>query len=126
MNTNIKTTNISVTPEISSYIEKRIDKINKLVGNDPSAQCFIELGRTTEHHQKGEIFRAEIHIVAAGKNCYTASEKGDLFSAIDDAREEMLRELRAVKGKKISLIKRSGAKVKNIIKGFWPWGKDRI
>ncbi|MEA2714974.1 MAG: putative sigma-54 modulation protein [Candidatus Parcubacteria bacterium] len=123
MNINIKTTAIALSPAISDYVAKRLKKVDKILGKDPSLMCDVELGKTTEHHQKGNIFRAEVHIVGAGKNAYASAEKDDLYSAIDRVRDEILRELKAGKGKKISLIRRSGARVKNMIKGLWPWRK---
>jgi len=123
MNINIKTTSITLTPAISEYVSKRLEKASKLLAEDPSTQCDIELAKTTEHHNKGDIFRAEIHIVAAGKNIYASSEKDDLYTAIDCVRDDILRELKSGKGKRISLIRRSGARVKNVLKGLWPWKK---
>jgi len=124
MNTNIKTTNIVLSPAISEYVTKRLEKIEKIVREDPSARCDVELAKTTDHHQKGEIFRAEIHIVAKNLNIYVSSEKDDLFTAIDSVKDETLQELISKKGKKISLIRRSGTRVKNMLKGLWPWGKS--
>lgn len=121
MNTNIKTTNITLTPAISEYAGKRLSKIAKLLEADPTVQCDIELGRTTSHHNKGDIFKAEIHIVGAGKNLYANAEMDDLYTAIDAVQEEILTALRADKGKKVSLIRRGGARVKGMIKGLWPW-----
>jgi ribosomal subunit interface protein len=123
MKLNIKTTNVTLTPQISEYVTKRLEKIETIVRDDPSVLCDVELARTTEHHQKGDIFKAEIHLVGAGRNCYSSSEKVDLFTAVDDVRDEILRELKAGKGKRISLVRRSGARVKNMIRGMWPWRK---
>ena len=123
MNINIKATAFTLTPAISDYTNKRIVKIEKLLEHDPSVQCDIELGKISAHHNKGEIFKAEIHIVGAGKNLYATAEKEDLYSAIDAVRDEILHELRSSKGKRISLIRRSGARVKNMVKGLWPWRK---
>jgi ribosomal subunit interface protein len=123
MNTNIKMTNIVMTPAISEYVTKRLRKVDDLLSNDRSVQCDVELAKTTEHHNKGEIFRAEVHIVGAGKNIYASAEKNDLYVAIDGVRDEILRELKAGKGKRISLIRRSGARIKYMVKGLWPWGK---
>ncbi len=124
MNINIKTTNITLTPSISEYTNKRLTKISEILAHDPTVQCDVELARTTAHHNKGEIFKAEIHIVGVAKNAYASSEKGDLYSAIDGVRDEIMQELRAGKGKKVSLVRRSGVLVKNALKGLWPWGKD--
>lgn len=123
MNTNIKTTNVTLTSAISDYTKKRLEKVAVLLERDPSVQCDVELGKVSDHHQKGDIFRAEIHIVGSAKNVYASAEKSDLYSAIDFVRDEILRELRAGKGKKVSLVRRSGIRVKNMLKGLWPWGK---
>ena len=121
MNTNIKTTNVTLTPAISDYTAKRFAKISKLLSHDPSTQCDVELAKTSEHHQKGDIFRAEIHIVGTGKNVYASSEKEDLYAAIDAVRDEVLRELKTKKAKRTSFIRRGGARVKSMLKGLWPW-----
>jgi len=122
MNINIKTTAITLTPAISDYTNKRLEKIAVLLAYDPGAQCDIELAKTTSHHQKGDIFRAEIHIVAKGKNVYASAEKDDLYTAIDCVQDEILSELRTDKGKRISMLRKGGAKVKSIIRGMWPFG----
>lgn len=123
MNINIKTTAVTLSSSISEYVTKRLEKVSKLMADDPTTQCDIELARTTEHHNKGDIFKAEVHIVATGKNYYASSEKDDLYTAIDAVRDDIIREITAGKGKRISLIRRSGARVKNMVKGLWPWGK---
>lgn len=121
MNINIKTTNVTLTSAISDYVEKRLKKISKLLNHDASAQCDVELAKTSEHHQKGDIFKAEIHIVGIGKNIYASSDNIDLYSAIDSVRDEILRELKSNKEKRISFVRRGGAQVKAMIKGLWPW-----
>jgi ribosomal subunit interface protein len=123
MNTNIKMTNIVMNDAISDYVSKRMKKIDELLMEDRSAQCDIELGKTSAHHQKGDIFRAEVHIVGAGKNLYASAEKKDLYAAIDAVKDEVLRLLKVGKNKRLSLMRRSGARVKDMVKGLWPWGR---
>ena len=120
MNINIKTTNITLSEAISEYTSKRLQKIIKIIGDDTSMKCDVELGRTTDHHNKGEVFRAEIHLTGKGMNTYASAEKNDLYSAIDEVQEDVLRSVGTHKGKKISLIRRGGKQVKNILKGMWP------
>ncbi len=122
MNINIKTTNIDLTPAISDYVSKRLEKLEKVIDKkDTSIICDVEIGKTTDHHQKGDIFRAEIHLVGRGLNAYASSEKADLFSAIDAVKYEVYETISSDKGKKVSLVRRGGLKVKNMLKGLWPW-----
>ena len=51
MNTKIKATNITVTVDISNYVNKRLEAVVKLFKHDPTTQMDIELARTTEHHK---------------------------------------------------------------------------
>ncbi|MDE2038024.1 MAG: ribosome-associated translation inhibitor RaiA [Patescibacteria group bacterium] len=128
MNINIKATGISLTPAISEYADKRLAKAVKLLGSDPAFIADLELAKTSAHHQKGDIFRAEIHIVGKGKDLFAAAEDADLYAAIDGMRDEIVREIRASKGKSLSVVRRSGAMVKSMVKGLWPWGSrgDRM
>ncbi len=119
MNTNIKATNITLTPAIQEYVDKRLEKIKNILANDPSAQCDVELARVTNHHKKGDIFKAELHIVGREKNFYASIENEDLYSAIDLARDEIFREVTSGKERRASLIRRGGAKIKSIVKGLW-------
>jgi len=121
MNTRIKATNVTLSPAITDYVDKRLKSVTKLVSHDPSIICDVELARTSGHHQKGDIFRAEIHLVGRGVDAYAAAEREDLYSAIDDMRDEITREIQARRGKRLSLIRRSGARVKSMVKGLWPW-----
>jgi putative sigma-54 modulation protein len=126
MNINIKATEITLSAPISDYVNRRLRKISELLDKDPGTRCNIELAKTTGHHQKGPIFKAEIHIVGAGKDVYAVSEKEDLYAAIDAVRDDILRELKAEKEKRISFIRRGGAKIKAMVKGLWPWGRKPI
>ncbi|MCL5782064.1 MAG: ribosome-associated translation inhibitor RaiA [Patescibacteria group bacterium] len=119
MNINIKTTNITMTQAIADYTNKRLAKIDKLLYSDPAAQCDVELAKTTSHHNKGDIFKAEIHIVGANKNIYATVEREDLYASIDSVRDDVLRELKSGKEKSISFIRRGGARIKSMVKGLW-------
>ena len=119
MNINIKTSTITLTPSISEYVAKRFQVTEKFLANDTTTRFALELAKTTNHHKHGEIFKAEAHIVAKGENIYASAEEEDLYSAIDKVRDEIMRKIKSQKDKKQSLLRRGGAQVKNIIKGFW-------
>jgi len=121
MNKNIKTTNITLTQAISDYTDSRLSKAEKLLVNDESVKFDIELAKTTGHHNKGDIFRAEVHIVGSNKNIYASSEKEDLYAAIDEVSDEVVREITSNKKRHIALVRQGGAKMKAMMKGLWPW-----
>jgi len=120
MRLNTKATNITLTPDIQEYLEKRVEAIGKIIDlNNPTLLIETELARTTEHHQSGDIFMAEINLTYEGEHFRAVSETGDLYSAIDDMRDEIVKSLRSFKGKKRSLLRRGGASIKSFIKKFY-------
>jgi len=121
MRHNIKTTDFSMTPAIKDYVEKRVDHLDKFVNPDQKElpMCYIEIGKTTNHHKNGELFRAEFTIHIGGKSFRAESEEEDLYAALDKVAEEMTEELKSFKDKKVSFVRRGGAKIKSIIKSFY-------
>jgi putative sigma-54 modulation protein len=120
MNIQIKTTTISLTPAISEYVEKKLNGIEKFFQGDETLRFDLELAKTTNHHKNGDIFKAEVHIIAKDTNIYAVAEKEDLYVAIDAIKDEILREVKNSNNKRRSFVRRSGAQLKNIMKGIWP------
>jgi len=120
MNINIKTTQFELTDSIRDYFEKKMEEVEKLtLSETENIILSAELGKTTNHHKSGDIFRAEINLRLEGKMLRAVSEKEDLYSAIDDVREEMVRQIKQSKEKNRSLFRKGGTQIKNIIKGFF-------
>ncbi|TSC67483.1 MAG: hypothetical protein CEO19_207 [Parcubacteria group bacterium Gr01-1014_73] len=120
MKINIKSTNLSISPDISAYLNEKLKSVVKLIDqNDETAMFDIELGRTTRHHQTGNIFRAEINLRRKGGDSRAVSEAGDILSAIDLVKDQLLDELRGAKGKRLRFIRKSGRKVKEWLRRFY-------
>jgi len=119
MTIKIKATNIDLTDDIRNYVNKKIQKIEEIIGDDPTLLIEVEVGRTTAHHQNGDIFRAEINLNIRNKQYRSEAEKDTLYSAIDEAQEEILQIETKEKSKKISIIRRGGRTLKDLIKKFY-------
>lgn len=125
MNINIKTNNIEITAEVRDYLNKKIESFDKLIDkNDESASFNVILARTTKHHQKGDIFNAEINLHIKGKVLHASSEGVDIYAAIDFVKDEIIRELRSYKDKKIGMLKKGGNKIKNLFRGIYKKNDD--
>lgn len=118
MNINIKATNMELTGAITEYVNKRLAGIEKFVKEGEEMIAYIEVGKTTNHHKQGDIFRAEFNVDISGNKFYTFSEKEDLYIAIDDAKEEIARQIKTKKDRKQTLFKRGATSVKKMLKGF--------
>jgi len=117
MNTNIKATNMELTGAITDYVNKRLAGIEKFVKGGEEMIAYIEVGKTTNHHKRGDIFRAEFNIEISGAKFYTFSEKEDLYTAIDDAKEEIVRQIKTNKDRRQTLFKRGASSIKKMLKG---------
>ena len=122
MNLNIKTTNITLTPELRDYLEKKLTMLDKLVDfNAKNVYVKTEIGRTSQHHKTGDVFRAELSLVTSSVTFRAVAEEDDLYTAIDIAKDELSREIKSGKKKKNSIMLRGARRVKNILRfgGFW-------
>lgn len=134
MQINIKGTRIELTPAIYDYVHKKISSIDKYIDRDHSgAIAQVEVGKNTEHHKAGNIFRAEVHITGAGLDLYAVSEMEDLYAAIDTVKDEIVRNASQLKDKRETLTRKGARIMKNVMKGLsdntakgFSWGMERL
>lgn len=89
MKTKIKATNLELTEALKDYIEAKLDMLNKYLGDIQPLLCEFEVGLTTHHHQKGEIFRAEVNLSLPGEMLRVAKTEKDLYKAIDKVKDHL-------------------------------------
>ncbi len=120
MNITIQATNMELTPAIREYVEGRISGLEKFIkNNDPEGvHASVEVGKMTNHHKNGEIFKAEVHLRSGGMDLFAFSEKEDLYSAIDGMRMDAVRALTDTKDRKYTLFRRGARSVKKMMKGI--------
>ncbi len=117
----IKATNIELTDGLRSFIEEKIGELEKFLesilkredilnGRKPRAEAFVEIGKPSHHHQKGNVFYAECQIPLPGKGVRSEVQGEDLKGAIVEVRDELQRELKKYKGVQIQKIKRNQRK----------------
>jgi putative sigma-54 modulation protein len=123
MRLNIKATNIELTPAISAYVEKKLSAVEKYLESNVDAVAQIEVGKTTQHHKSGEVFKAEAHLIGGGIDIYAFNEQADLYAAIDMLKDELSQKLSHVKGKREALTRRGARMVKNMMRGLNPFGR---
>ena len=119
MKINIKATGIGLTPAIEDYIDKKVASLEKFFRNTGEVLVQVEVGKTTRHHKSGDIFKAEIHIKSPGEEFYATVNKDNLYAAIDEVKDEIVRELTSRHKKALRLFRKGGLRIKNFIKGFW-------
>ncbi|RJQ28578.1 ribosome-associated translation inhibitor RaiA [Candidatus Parcubacteria bacterium] len=86
MKINIKATRIDITPSLKIYIESKLGSLGKFVRKfdaEGVAEMWLEVGRTTRHHHKGPVFRAEADLRLPKKILRAEEESYDLRASID-------------------------------------------
>lgn len=114
---NIKATNMELTPAITDYVNKRLASLDKFAkGREMNG--YVEVGKTTHHHKQGEVFKAEFDIQMDGESFFTEASTSDLYAAIDEAKEEIIRKITHTKDRRKTLFKRGAMSVKKMVKGI--------
>lgn len=111
----IKATNIELTQDVRDYVEKRLATLEKYLSNEEL--IHVEVGQGTKH-KHGDVFRAEIRFVYQGKQLYAAAEKSDIFTAVDVAQEQILRETTSLKTRLHKKFRDGAKRVKDMVRGF--------
>mgnify|MGYP000125406298 CR=1 FL=1 len=95
----IKGTNMELTEAIKeaaaselATLDARLERWGEPVSAD------VEVGKTTNHHHKGEIFRAEVNLSIPGKLLRAEDENEDLYVALKNVVDTLGRELEKEKG----------------------------
>ena len=108
MKFSLKTTNLELTPDISSHLEETINSLDKFIKNvDSVVQAWVEIGRISKHHRSGKIYRAEVQIHLPGKSVRSEAVAKTIFQAINEVKDELQRELKQYKMKKSRTRKRA-------------------
>ncbi len=118
MKINLKATGIELTPEITAYAEKKVSALAKYLRESESVIAQVEVGKSTQHHKSGPVFRAEVHLSGPGVDVYAAAEEADLNAAIDVVKDEIAHKLTHEKGKREALYRRGARAVKEMMKGI--------
>ncbi len=125
----IKTTNLKLTRELRNYIKEKINSLEKFAKifqkenyyngffakGKPRVEVWTEIGKTTLHHQKGPVFRAEAQMRLPGKSLRAESERKDLKLAITEIKDELQRQLKQYKNKLTARTKRRARVLKKSI-----------
>ena len=108
----LKTKNVSLTDAMQAYIEEKIqEQVGKILAKQQAAETVLalEVGRDTRHHRKGDVWVAK-GTLRWGKEALRAESRGESFQEwVDFLEDELLREIKTMKGKQ-SAEERRGAR----------------
>lgn len=114
MNIIIKGSQIEITEAIQSYLERKLEGLQKFLNEESKIQA--DIGKTSNHHKHGDIFKAELNIYHKGQYTRVEAEKDDLYTAIDAVKDEAYDALSSKKDKKQSLFRKGAQKIKRMFR----------
>ncbi len=120
MQINFKATNYEIPLDIRDFATKKLSSISKFVGTEEKseAQIYIELGKVTEAHAHGRIWRAELNFDQGGRRFRSEATEESLEDAIDRSIEDLTHALRSDKTRRETLGRRGGRMLKSMLRGF--------
>ncbi|TAK04724.1 ribosome-associated translation inhibitor RaiA [Patescibacteria group bacterium] len=90
----MKAGGFELTPAIAQYAEEKIRHMEKFLSSvQEPKRASIEVEKTTNHHNKGQIFRAEVMLELPGKTLRAEATDEDLYAAIDAMKDALERQV---------------------------------
>lgn len=95
MNIDVKYTNVEHDPIFHRYLEKKIGGLERLIRklDGGVTEARIELARTTRHHRKGTVYRAETNLCLPRRLLRAEAENGDMRAAVDAMYDRLEQEI---------------------------------
>lgn len=122
MQISLKGTNIQILESTREYVDRKLVRTaekffkpaRQLAGGDggDSVALSIEVEKTTNHHKKGNIFRAEVNLKTGKVSLRAESTAETLTNAIDEVEYELSREIKKFKEKKRTEMLKGARRVK--------------
>lgn len=117
MQIHFKGTNYELPANISALAKRKVDGLTKYLGKDKeNARAYVDLGKETEAHQNGNIWRADINFDVDGNRFYAKAVEDSIEKAIDVAVRELGSELRTARKRQQSLVKKGGSIIKSLMR----------
>jgi putative sigma-54 modulation protein len=95
----INGTNIDLTATIKEYIENKLKGAAKLCEKFEPCDVRADVGKTSKHHHKGDVFKAEFNLTIPGTMIRAEAIMDDLYAAIDKASDDLKRQVKKYKEK---------------------------
>lgn len=91
--TAILATNLELTDAIRDYVQTKLGMLEKFCEKYSPCDVHVELGKTSEHHNKGKIWQAEYTMSLPGTTLRVEATEEDLYVAIDRAKDNLKQQL---------------------------------
>ncbi len=118
INFHIKTTNIDLTPDVSSQVHEKLSVIEKYLPVEDHDQVLaeVEIGLVSKKHKKGDVYKGEINVSSDGNFYRAVTKKSSIPEVIDDLKDQIGKVIKRKSNKRDSLFKKGGRLFKNMLR----------
>ncbi len=102
MKITLKATKIDLKPEIKDYVQKKMDMMEKYLGETKVINCDFEIEIESGSGLEGKNYRAEVNLTVPGKLLRVEKRAETLFKAIDKVKDHLESMIKKHKEKKIT------------------------
>ena len=96
---NIQSSQIELTSAIERYIQGRVSAVAKLTDKFDPCELTIHVKKTTGRQKKGQVFSMEMNMTIPGRSFRAEAKRDDLYAAVDEATDDLKRQVRKHKEK---------------------------
>lgn len=112
---NFKATNTELEEKLADLVTSKFSSLEKFIGDETDVKIDVEFEKVADH-QSGKVFRLETNLWLRGKLHRAEATEDSFEMAIDEVRDELEKELRRDNDKHMSLIKKGGRKIKEMLR----------
>jgi putative sigma-54 modulation protein len=90
LNIDIRGEDMELTEAIENAIQKKLGAIEKYMETVSEPKTLrVSVGKISDHHKKGDIFKAEADLLIPGHKIHAEITAGELYAAIDLLKDEL-------------------------------------
>lgn len=91
MKYNLKATKLKLSEANKEYLQKKMDMLDKYLGNIKAIDCHIEVGLAVNGQKSGEIYKTNVVLHLPNLVMNVEKVETDLLKSIDNVKEHLAR-----------------------------------
>lgn len=99
MQIDILTKNIELDEPLRVFVNEKIGSLEKYLQDMGEVSARVEIGKSTQHHNKGPFFYAETNLHIGGNVLRSEKSHEDLRAAIVDVKDQLKIQISKLKDK---------------------------
>lgn len=113
MNISISLIHIDHSDALESYVREKLGVLEKFMNEQQIENSLlrIEIGKSSEHHHKGNVFYAEGNLSVNSVHLRATAEKDDLYAAIDQLKDILAEQWKSEKNRMLDHNQESSAEI---------------